>query len=87
MPDLLIYVKSDISSCMERMLKRGLPLRVEKMHKSEILSMLTKGEEIFDAVVEKVQGKCFTKVDVLELDGGNIHDATEKMLNWLDCKF
>ena len=87
LPDLLVYVRSSIPSCMERMIKRGLPLRLENMQKSEILSMMAKGEETLDTVVEKIQSIFFSKVDVLELDGGNIPDGTKKILNWLDCKY
>ncbi len=80
LPDLLIYVKADMSLCQERMFTRtkGLTARLKKLDKKARINFLLNSESLFEILVPWLQNE--RKVTVLQIDNSNSIDTTIKKL-------
>ena len=84
LPDLLVYVRSNIPDCLDGIVRRGVPARMKRMGVSEALSLLGKGEFLLDTMVEELKCLPSSEERVLEVDGDNLCQAKEKLVNWID---
>jgi len=84
LPDFLVYVRSTIPISLRRIIKRGVPLRMEKMDEPKILAMLVREKIVLDTLIENVRSWPSAKLDVIELNGENMAEAKQKLLDCFD---
>ena len=84
LPDLLIYLKSPVPVCFDRILKRGLPIRMRGLNNSIALKMMFKGEKTLDTLVEGLRQRQLNNVNVLEIDCQDPVEAKNKLFDCIE---
>ena len=84
LPDLLVYIRLNRTISLNRILERGVPLRMVGLKKAEILRMLSHGEILLDTLINSIRNRVFPICNVLELDGEVMHTAKQNLMNWID---
>ncbi len=83
LPDVLVYIRLNKKICLERILKRGVPLRMAKLHKSEMIEMLANGELLLDTLIEAITGCRVSGCSVLEIDTETFPSEKHAILKFL----
>ena len=87
LPDLLVYIRSGTSRCLDGMSRRGFPLRMKGMTRSEVLSLLSKGEVVLNTLAENLKRQPCSETYVLEVDGENLCEARKRVIRWIEDHF
>ena len=87
LPQLLVYLKPSVLVTLHRMQERGMPIRMKRLKIPQIISMLVRGEAVLDTLIETAIHKTSSKFDVIELNGDDIEESKQKILDWFDVHF
>lgn len=84
LPDLLVYIRLKRAVSLNRMLDRGVPLRMVGLKNAESLRMLGNGEVLLDTLINSIRKRVSPECHVLDLDGEVMHSAKQNLMNWLE---
>ncbi|MBW1999945.1 MAG: hypothetical protein JRJ29_18540 [Deltaproteobacteria bacterium] len=84
LPDLLVYIRLSCAISLDRVLERGVPLRMVGLKNAEILRMLSNGKMLLDTLINLIRSRASPQCHVLELDGEVMHAAKQDLITWLD---
>ena len=84
LPDLLIYLKTPVPVCLDRIRRRGLPIRMRGLKDSVALKMMFKGEKALNTLIEDLKQRKLDTVSVIEFECQDISEANRKILNCIE---
>ena len=84
LPDLLIYLKSPVPACLDRICRRELPVRMRGLKRSVALKMMIKGETALNVLIKDLRQRQLNNINVLELDCQDPVEAKNKLFDWIE---
>ena len=86
LPDLLVFVKINVKQALQRIMARGVPLRMTDLSYSQSEHMLAQGELLLETLIQLIRQRRSDSCKIMEVDGKLIDKNVISISDWItDC--
>ena len=83
LPDLLVFVKINVKQALQRIMARGVPLRMTDLSSSQSERMLTQGELFLETLIQLIRQRRSNSCHIMEVDGELIDKSVMSISDWI----
>jgi len=83
LPDLLVFVKINVKQALQRIMARGVPLRMTDLSYNQSERMLVQGELLLETLIQLIRQRRSNPCEIMEVDGELIDKSVISISDWI----